>query len=123
MGNFRRFFRVFSLDETQSELVFTSPITGQPFVDAGSAWATALRRAGIKGLRFHDLRHTFATRLIEHGVNLITVKELFGHSSVEITQRYTHPNEALKKEAVAALVSPAPADESLLNIWACPKVT
>ena len=101
----------------RSEFVFTSPITGQPFVDAGSAWATALRRASIKGLRFHDLRHTFATRLIEHGVNLITVKELLGHSSVEITQRYTHPNEALKKEAVAALVSPAPADESLLNIY------
>jgi len=70
-----------------------------------------------KGLRFHDLRHTFATRLIEHGVNLITVKELRGHSSVEITQRYTHPNETLKKDAVAALVAPAPADESLLNIY------
>ncbi len=98
----------------RSECVFTSPITGQPFVDAGSAWATACRRAEIKGLRFHDLRHTFATRLIEHGVNLITVKELLGHSSVEITQRYTHPAEALKKAAVAALV---PADASLLNIY------
>jgi integrase len=101
----------------RSEFVFTSPITGQPFVDAGSAWATACRRASIKGLRFHDLRHTFATRLIEHGVNLITVKDLLGHSSVEITQRYTHPNESLKKEAVAALVPTAPADESLLNIY------
>jgi integrase len=101
----------------KSEFIFTSPITGQSFVDAGSAWATALRRAGIKGLRFHDLRHTFATRLIEHGVNLITARDLLGHSSVEITQRHTHPNEALKKEAVAALVSTAPADESLLNIY------
>jgi excisionase family DNA binding protein len=101
----------------KSEFVFTSPITDKPFVDAGSAWGTACRRAGIKGLRFHDLRHTFATRLIERGVNLITVKDLLGHSSVEITQRYTHPNEALKKEAVAALVAPAPADESLLNIY------
>ncbi len=101
----------------KSEFVLTSPVTDKPFVDAGSAWGTACRRAGIKGLRFHDLRHTFATRLIERGVNLITVKDLLGHSSVEITQRYTHPNEALKKEAVAALVAPDPADESLLNIY------
>ena len=101
----------------KSELVFTSPITGKPYVDAGSAWPTACRKAGIKGLRFHDLRHTFATRLVEHGADLITVKELLGHSTVEITQRYTHPNQDLKKKAVAALAADVHADESLLNIY------
>jgi len=56
------------------------------------------------GLRFHDLRHTFATRLVEKGVDLITVKNLLGHSTVKVTERYTHPNQNLKKEAVEALV-------------------
>jgi excisionase family DNA binding protein len=100
-----------------SEFVFSNPGTGRPYVDAGSAWPTACRRAEIKGLRFHDLRHTFATRLVEHGVDLITVKDLLGHSTVEITQRYTHPNQDLKKKAVAALAADVRADESLLNIY------
>jgi len=97
--------------------VFANPDTGKPYVDAGSAFTTSCRKAGISGLRFHDLRHTFATRLIELGVDLITVKELLGHSSVEITQRYTHPNQDLKKKAVSALVENGAGNPSLLNIY------
>ena len=72
-------------------------------------------------LRFHDLRHTFATRLVEKGVDLITVKNLLGHSTVKVTERYTHPNQKLKKEAVEALVQTdkrAPKkSEELAHIW------
>jgi hypothetical protein len=50
------------------------------------------------------LRHTFASRLVENGVDLITVKDLLGHSTVKMTERYTHPNQNLKKDAVEALV-------------------
>ena len=107
----------------RSEFVFGNPATGRPFVDAGSAYGTACRKAGITNLRFHDLRHTFATRLIEHGTDLITVKELLGHSSVEITQRYTHPHQDLKKKAVDALAADVQADESLLNIYDGKSVT
>jgi hypothetical protein len=42
--------------------------------------------------------------LVEKGVDLITVKELLGHSSVNITERYTHPNQSLKWSAVESLV-------------------
>lgn len=50
-----------------------------PHKSVRSAFEGACRRAGIKNLRFHDLRHTCATRLVERGVDLITVKELLGH--------------------------------------------
>jgi integrase len=88
----------------EREFVFTNPVTGKPFVDLKRAFKTACEEAGISGLRFHDLRHTFASRLVENGVDLITVKDLLGHSTVKMTERYTHPNQNLKKDAVEALV-------------------
>ena len=54
-------------------------------------------------LRFHDLRHTFATRLIEAGVDIITVQQLLGHHSVVVTQRYTHSGSETKRNAVEVL--------------------
>jgi len=80
----------------QSERVFL-------FHNVRTAFEGACRRAGIEGLRFHDLRHTFATRLVERGVDLITVKELLGHSSVTVTERYTHSFKEQKRAAVDAL--------------------
>lgn len=83
--------------------VFVNSGTGRPFVDVKKAFRGACRRAGIPDLRFHDLRHTFATRLVERGVDLITVKEILGHSTVRITERYTHSNQERKKKAVEVL--------------------
>jgi len=48
------------------------------------------REAGIKDLRFHDLRHTFATRLVQAGENLYKVQVLLGHKGGAMTQRYAH---------------------------------
>lgn len=56
------------------------------------AFKGACARAGITGLRFHDLRHTFATWLSLAGVDLPTVKELLGHATILTTMRYAHPN-------------------------------
>ena len=69
----------------------------------GKAWRHAVKSAGIEGLRFHDLRHTFASRLVQRGIDLITIKDLLGHSSVRVTERYTHSNKTLKKAAVETL--------------------
>jgi len=93
--------------------VFINPETGKPYVDVKRAFQTACRRAGIKDLRFHDLRHTFASRLVKRGVDLILVKELMGHASVITTQRYTHSQAAEKKRAVELLClkAPEPAQE------------
>lgn len=88
---------------SHSGYVFENSETGRAFKDVWIAFKTACRRAGISGLRFHDLRHTFASRLIQAGVDIITVKGLLGHSSVRTTERYTHSNQKLTKEAVEQL--------------------
>jgi len=64
----------------------------------------ALEKANIKGLRFHDLRHTCATRMIEHGANIVAVSRILGHASLDMTMRYAHPEESLK-DAVEKLAS------------------
>lgn len=62
------------------------------------SFSTACKKAGIRGLTFHDLRDTFATRLIEAGVNIVTVSKILGHSVINLTvKRYVHPDDSLKK--------------------------
>lgn len=91
-----------------NDFIFLNPQTGKPFVDVKRSFKTTCKELGIKNLRFHDLRHTFATRLIQSGVDIICVKELLGHQSVIITQRYTHTNQDLKKKAVEQLIKKTP---------------
>ncbi len=91
--------------QNDSPLVFLNVKTQRPLGSVKTAFLAACRRAGITGLRFHDLRHTFASRLIESGADIITVKELLGHSSVKITERYTHSQSEQKRSAVALLAT------------------
>jgi len=85
--------------------IFYNPRTGTRYDNVSSSFSTARRKSGLEDLRFHDLRHTFASRLIEKGVDIITVKELLGHSDVGITQRYTHSRDETKQRAVRTLIS------------------
>ena len=58
------------------------------------------KRANIRQITFHALRHTFATRMIENQVDVKTVSELFGHSSIEITlNTYVHSTDESKRAA------------------------
>ncbi|MGB3728954.1 MAG: site-specific integrase, partial [Thermodesulfobacteriota bacterium] len=75
----------------------------KPLKDIRTAFENACKRAGIKNLRFHDLRHTFATRLVLAGVDLATVSKLLGHSSIQMTMRYAHPTPEALKNAVSKL--------------------
>jgi integrase len=76
---------------------------GKPYGAVKTAFNNALRRSGIRYCRFHDLRHTFATKLVLSGVSLPVVKELLGHASIETTMRYAHPTPESKKQAVNML--------------------
>lgn len=59
-------------------------------VDDNSAWNTGKRRAGITDFRFHDLRHTWASWLVQAGVPLSALQEMGGWESIEMVQRYAH---------------------------------
>lgn len=59
-----------------------------------------LKKAGISDFKFHDLRHTCASWLAIKGVPLYTIKEILGHSCIEMTMRYAHLSAESKKEAV-----------------------
>jgi len=75
----------------------------QPMRDVKTAFKGACRRAGIKGLRFHDLRHTAASKMIEAGVDLVTVSRILGHASIQMTMRYAHPTPENMRRAVEKL--------------------
>jgi integrase len=66
-------------------------------------WQPALRKAGIEDLRFHDLRHTFATRLVARGIDIYRVKTLIGHKTLRKTERYAHVADEHLREAVERL--------------------
>jgi integrase len=68
-----------------------------------AAWEKILSRAGIRNFRWHDLRHHFASRLVQHGVPLNTVRDLLGHSTVDMSLRYAHLAPDQRREAVAKL--------------------
>ena len=55
-----------------------------------AAWRKALANADIEDFRFHDLRHTFATRMLRQSRNIKLVSKLLGHTSIETTSRYAH---------------------------------
>jgi integrase len=82
-------------------LVFT--YRGKPLKLLKTGWKGALRRSGIRRFRFHDLRHTFNTRLMEAGVMPDIRKSLMGHSTGDTNELYTHVELPAKREAIRKL--------------------
>jgi integrase len=89
--------------EQKSEFVFFNAETKKHVKDIKTGFKAACRRAGIKGLRFHDLRHTAASWMVEEGIDLVTVSKILGHSSIQMTMRYAHPTPENMKRAVEKL--------------------
>lgn len=83
-----------------NEYVFVNPQTNKPYVDIKKSFNHALKEADIKNFVFHDLRHTFATRLIEKGVDIVVVKELLGHAEISTTMIYVHSDAERKQNAI-----------------------
>lgn len=89
-----------------SEYVFLNPKTARPIRDVKTAFNAVKKRARIEGLRFHDLRHNFASYLVENVVDIVTVSELLDHSNINITaKRYSHPSPIHKRQAVEGLLA------------------
>lgn len=64
------------------------------------AFTVACSEAGIEDFHFHDLRHTFATRLGDAGCNATTIARLLGHSNIQMSMRYTHASDDTLRNAV-----------------------
>ncbi len=82
---------LFSLPrEADMPWVFFNPKTGKPPVSIFFAWDTMRIKAGLKDVRLHDLRHSYASFLVNQGRSLYEVQRLLGHADSKTTQRYAH---------------------------------
>jgi integrase len=84
--------------------VFQAP-EGGVLHNLGRACAKALKDAKVTDLRFHDLRHTAASRLVMPGADLYTVKEILGHKTLTMTQRYSHLSPEHQRQALERLAT------------------
>ena len=99
-----RLFDLLKAEQQGSGVIFTCK--GQPVEWIRKGWLGALKRAGVQHFRFHDLRHTFATRLMEAGVIQDVRMALMGHSGgSRVHSMYTHVELPIKRQAIVRLES------------------
>jgi integrase len=99
-----------SAANTASPYVFPGE-GNRPLTTITKAWRTVRKAAGLSDFHFHDLRHHFASRLVQSGVDLNTVRELLGHADLHMVLRYAHlapGGLASAVEKVARVVAEAP---------------
>lgn len=77
-------------EKKRSDFIFANPNTLKPYSSFYYSWHTARRDAGLEDLRVHDLRHSFASFLVNAGRSLYEVQTLLGHTQIKTTQRYAH---------------------------------
>jgi len=97
-----------SLKERASGEHLFSQADGSPYRSIRTAFRTACRRAELTAVTPHVLRHTFASRLVMAGVDLRTVQELGGWSSLDLVQRYAHLSPTRAAEAVERIATHSP---------------
>lgn len=83
--------------------LFENPRTKLPIADVKKGWSSLRVAAGISDFRFHDLRHHFASSLAMASVDLNTIRDLLGHSDLQMTLRYAHLAPSHHAAAVAVL--------------------
>ena len=92
------------LNSSKNEYVFCSKL-GLPYKNFSTGFKRIIKNSGIKDFSFHDLRHTAASYLVMAGIDIVTVKDILGHSSINMTLRYTHLSPVHKREAMEVLGS------------------
>ncbi|MFK4537917.1 integrase [Bradyrhizobium ottawaense] len=75
----------------------------KPRADLKKPWAAILKRAGVSGVRIHDLRHTFASIGVGDQMGLPVIGALLGHSNAATTKRYAHAADEVQRRAVEAI--------------------
>ena len=92
-----------NLGRRSAGYVFINSQTRKPFKDIKTTFKHACKEAGIKSIRIHDLRHTFATRFIAAGGDLVALSKVLGHSSILMTMRYAHSIDETMRRGVDLL--------------------
>ena len=98
------------------EWAFPNPDTRKPYVSIFYAWDRAREKASLQDVRIHDLRHSFASLLVNSGRTLYEVQQLLGHTQVKTTQRYAHLSQD-------TLLSAANAAAKALNGYLMPTLS
>ena len=96
--------------------IFANPKTKKPFVSIYHSWHAARTAVGLADVRLHDLRHSFASFLVNNGRSIYEVQKILGHTQIKTTQRYAHlSNDTLLDAAniVATSVGPLMSDRTL----------
>ncbi len=87
----------------ESHFLFPNPATGEPFQQIFYSWDKARKAAHIDTVRMHDLRHSFASAMVNSGMTLYDVKEILGHSNIRTTERYAHLSNSRLRQAAGAV--------------------
>jgi integrase len=102
-GHWGESLRPSSFEEAAGHHIFMNPRTGKAYVSFFYSWDAARRRAGMPEFRVHDLRHSFASFLVNAGRSLYEVQDLLGHSDIRTTSRYAHLSSERLISAVQAV--------------------
>ena len=87
-----------------SALLFASRRRPEQAYAFESVWSTALKAAGVRDFRFHDLRHTCASYLAQSGASLLEIADVLGHRQLSVTKRYSHLTTAHKAKLVTRVL-------------------
>ena len=85
------------------EWIFPNESTGKPYASIYRSWHEARTQAGLGEVRVHDLRHSFASFLVNAGRSIYEVQRLLGHAQIRTTQRYAHLSKDTLLEATNAV--------------------
>ncbi len=102
MSDFLRETMLALKSRSSHEYVFVNRL-GKPYRDVRESFSRALKKAQIKDCTFHTLRHTAASFLVMSNVDLVTVKEILGHKTIQMTMRYSHLTGKHKQQAMNIL--------------------
>ncbi|CAE6507322.1 Site-specific recombinase XerD (fragment) [Nitrosomonas nitrosa] len=79
--------------------LFINHQTGKPYTAIDKVWHRIRKRVGLEHLRLHDLRHQYASFLVNSGRTLYEVQQILGHSDSKVTERYSHLSMKILLEA------------------------
>ena len=93
------------LPTTRDDWLFQNPRTRKPYTSFHLAFFAARKRAGLNTVRIHDLRHTYASLLINNGASIYEVQQLLGHYHISMTERYAQLFPNTLKDRVNIIAS------------------